>query len=191
MLDLYEEVDREISIKGRRWVMSHINVISPRERDRIVKLGLVLTTQTNNYLYKSLERNAAKLKPEQHDDIVPLKSLREAGVPVSLATDNTPITLWQPMQQTVLRQAFGSGRAFGEGQALSRDGGAALRDRQRRLSDVRRNQERLAGGRQVCRSHRAQRQPVDRRGGSARPSIASLMTMVGGKIVHETSGWSG
>ena len=75
MLDLYEEVDREIPIKGRRWVMSHINVISPRDRDRIVKLGLVLTTQTNNYLYKSLERNAAKLKPEQHDDIVPLKSL--------------------------------------------------------------------------------------------------------------------
>jgi hypothetical protein len=50
---------------------------------------------------------------------MPLKSLCEAGVPVSLATDNTPITLWQPMQQTVLRQAFGSGRAFGEGQALS------------------------------------------------------------------------
>ena len=76
MLDLYEEVDREIPIKGRRWVMSHINVISPRERDRIVKLGLVLTMQTNNHLYKSLERNAAKLKPEQYDDIVPLKSLR-------------------------------------------------------------------------------------------------------------------
>ena len=38
---------------------------------------------------------------------------------MSLATDNTPITLWQPIQQTVLRRAFGSGRAFGEGQALT------------------------------------------------------------------------
>ncbi len=32
-LDLYEEVDREIPLKGRRWVISHISLISPREID--------------------------------------------------------------------------------------------------------------------------------------------------------------
>jgi predicted amidohydrolase YtcJ len=190
MLDLYEEVDREIPIKDRRWVMSHINVISPRERDRIVKLGLVLTTQTNNYLYKSLERNAAKLKPEQYDDIVPLRSLREAGVTVALATDNTPITLWQPVQQTVLRRAFGSGRAFGEGQALSpmealrcatANGAYLTFDEAKKGS--------LEAGKfadLTVLSADPLTIAADQLAG-----IASLMTMVGGKIVHETPGWHG
>jgi predicted amidohydrolase YtcJ len=190
MLDLYEEVDREIPIKDRRWVMSHINVISPRERDRIVKLGLVLTTQTNNYLYKSLERNAAKLKPEQYDDIVPLKSLREAGVTVALATDNTPITLWQPVQQTMLRRAFGSGRAFGEGQALSAmealrcataNGAYLTFDETKKGS--------LEAGKfadLAVLSTNPLTVAADQLA-----SMASLMTMVGGKIVHETPGWHG
>jgi predicted amidohydrolase YtcJ len=190
MLDLYEEVDKEISINDRRWVMSHINVISPRERDRIVKLGLVLTTQTNNYLYKSLERNAAKLEPEQHDDIVPLKSLREAGVTVALATDNTPITLWQPVQQTILRKAFGSGRAFGEAQALSpmealrcatANGAYLTFDEKKKGS--------LEAGKfadLAVLSANPLTVAADQLGG-----IASVMTMVGGKIVHEVTGWHG
>ncbi|MBX9846046.1 MAG: amidohydrolase family protein [Xanthobacteraceae bacterium] len=97
MLDIYEEVDREIPLKGRRWVVSHINVLSQRDIERIVKMGLVLTTQTNSYLYKRLDKTAADLPPERHVDIVPLKSLREAGVTVALATDNTPISLWHPV----------------------------------------------------------------------------------------------
>ena len=51
-LDLYEEVDREIPLKGRRWVISHISTTSPREIEQIARMGLVLTTHTNNYLYK-------------------------------------------------------------------------------------------------------------------------------------------
>ena len=53
-LDLYDEVDREIPLKGRRWVISHISTLSPRDIERIVRMGLVLTTHTNNYLYLSL-----------------------------------------------------------------------------------------------------------------------------------------
>src|SRR5262249_49620582 len=31
MLDLYEEVDRSIPLKGRRWILAHIYVVSPRD----------------------------------------------------------------------------------------------------------------------------------------------------------------
>ena len=55
MLDFYEEVDKQIPLKGRRWVVSHVNVISPRDIERIARMGLVLTTHTNAYLYKALE----------------------------------------------------------------------------------------------------------------------------------------
>ena len=55
VLDFYEEVDKQIPLKGRRWVVSHVNVISPRDIERIARMGLVLTTHTNAYLYKALE----------------------------------------------------------------------------------------------------------------------------------------
>ena len=106
MLDLYEEVDREIPLKGRRWVISHINVVSPRDIERIARMGLVLTTHTNAYLYKALDATASRLPAEQHDDIVPMNALRDAGVTVSLATDNVPVSLWLPVQQTIVRKDY-------------------------------------------------------------------------------------
>jgi len=39
MLDLYEEVDRRIPLKGRRWVLEHVYVLSPRDIERIVVRG--------------------------------------------------------------------------------------------------------------------------------------------------------
>ena len=120
VLDFYEEIDKRIPLKGRRWVVSHVNVISPRDIERIARMGLVLTTHTNAYLYKALETTASRLKPEQYDDIVPMNALREAGVTVSVATDNVPISLWYPVAQTVARKDFKTKRTFGEKQALSR-----------------------------------------------------------------------
>src|SRR6266446_3987834 len=54
------------------------------------------------------------------DEITPMNALREAGVTVSLATDNVPISLWGPVQQTIVRRDFRSQRVVGAGQALSR-----------------------------------------------------------------------
>jgi predicted amidohydrolase YtcJ len=171
-------------------VISHVNIISPRDRDRIAKLGLVLTTHTNNYLYKSLDGYAKDLSPEQHNDIVPLNSLREAGVAVSLATDNTPISLWHPVQQTVLRKAIGTGRIYGEAQALSRmealrcataNGAYLTFDEAKKGS--------LEAGKfadLAVLSADPLTVAADRLS-----EITALMTMVGGKIVHETAGWHG
>jgi predicted amidohydrolase YtcJ len=120
MLDLYEDVDRQVSLKGRRWVLSHISVIPPNDIERIARLGVVLTTHSNNYLFKGLPALAARLPREQHEDIVPLNALREAGVKVSLATDNVPISLFSPIRQVVTRRNMKTGDIIGAGQALSR-----------------------------------------------------------------------
>jgi hypothetical protein len=190
MLDLYEEVDRQIPLKGRRWVVSHINVITPHDLERIVKMGLVLTTHTNNYLYKSLATNAGKLKPEQYDEIVPLNTLRDAGVIASLATDNTPVSLWYPVKQTVARRDIRTKQVFGEKQALSRM--EALRCA-------------TANGAYLTfdEAKKGSLEPgkfADLTVPSADPltiaedklgDTSALMTMVGGKIVHETPGWFG
>src|SRR5260370_326854 len=185
VLDFYEEVDKQIPLKGRRWVVSHVNVISPRDIERIARMGLVLTTHTNAYLYKALETTAGKLKPEQYDDIVPMNALREAGVTVSLATDNVPISLWYPVAQTVARKDFKTRRTFGEKQALSRMN--ALRAASAAGAYLTFD-EAKKGSLEVGKY-------ADLAVLSADPltvaedklaDITAQMTMVGGRIVHET-----
>jgi predicted amidohydrolase YtcJ len=190
MLDLYEEVDRQIPLKGRRWILAHVYVASPRDIERIVRMGLVLTTPTNASLYKVLDATADRLPPDRHDEITPMKALREAGVMVSLATDNAPISLWGPVQQTIVRRDFASKRVVGPRQALSRmealrcatiNGAYLTFDEDKKGS--------LQPGKFADLAVlSADPLTVDE---SEISEIASLMTMAGGKIVHETANWSG
>ena len=164
VLDLYDEVDREVPLKGKRWVIAHINDFSPKDIERIVRMGLVLTTHTNNYLYKGLHVHAKRLPPERHDEIVPLRSLLDAGVKVSLATDNVPISNFLPVSQTIMRTSYVTKERIAPAAGAHAHGGAALRHRRRRLSHVRRGQEGLVAGRQVRRPRGAQRRSADGRG---------------------------
>ncbi len=189
-LDLYDEVDREIPLKGRRWVISHISTFSPRDIERIVRMGLVLTTHTNSYLYKGLPELARQLPPERHAEIVPLRTLLDAGVTVSLATDNVPVSLWLPIGQTVARTGYGASAPVAPAQALSR--AEALRCATRHGAYLTFD-ENKKGSLEVGKL-------ADLAVLSADPmtveekriaDVTSLMTMVGGKIVHETANWSG
>ena len=120
VLDLYEEIDGIVPLKGKRWVIAHVTTFSPRDIERIVRLGLVLTTHTNNALYKTLDTLAHQLPPERHAEIVPLRSLLDAGVAVSLSTDNAPISLFLPVWQTIARTSFQTKQRVAPDQALSR-----------------------------------------------------------------------
>ncbi len=190
MLDLYEEVDKQIPLKGRRWVMSHVYVTAPRDIERIARLGLVLTTHTNASLYKALDAVAGRLPPERHDDITPMNAWREAGITVSLATDNVPNSLWYPVAQVAARRALRSKRVIAPAQALSRM--EALRCATRNGAYLTFDEDK-----------KGSLEPgkfADLAVLSADPltvaeeelsGLTARMTMVGGKIVHETPGWFG
>lgn len=189
-LDLYDEVDREIPLKGRRWVISHISTISPREIERIVRMGLVLTTHTNNYLYKGLHAQAQRLPPERHGEIVPLRSLLDAGVKVSLATDNVPVSPFLPIWQTVARTSYQSKERVAPAEALSRadalrcataNGAYLTFDEHKKGS--------LETGK-LADLAVLSADPLTTEESSI-ADIRSLMTMVGGRIVHETPNWLG
>jgi predicted amidohydrolase YtcJ len=189
-MDLYEEVDRQVPLKGRRWVMSHISVLSPRDIERITRMGLVLTTHTNNYLYKGLHVQAQRLSPERHSEIVPLRSLLDAGVPVSLATDNVPVSLFLPVGQTIERTSYVTKERIAPEQALTRAealrcatmGGAYLTfDEDKKGS--------LEPGK-LADLVVPTADPLTVEQGRIQ-EIGALMTMVGGKIVHETPNWAG
>jgi predicted amidohydrolase YtcJ len=189
MLDLYEEVDKQIPLKGRRWVLSHVYVVPPRDLERIVRMGLVLTTHTNASLYKALDAIAERLPPERHHEITPMNALRDAGVRVSLATDNVPISLWLPVAQTVERRDFRSQRVVAPAQALSRmealrcatmNGAYLTFDEDKKGS--------LEPGKFADLAVlSADPLTVEAKGLS---DITSRMTMIGGNIVYETPEWN-
>ena len=189
-LDLYDEVDREIPLQGRRWVISHISTIPPRDIERIVRMGLVLTTHTNNYLYKGLHAQAQRLPPERHGEIVPLRSLLNAGVKVSLATDNVPVSPFLPIWQTVARTSYQTKERIGAAEALSRAdalrcatvGGAYLTFDENKKGSL--EVGKLADLAVVSADPLVTEE-------SSIPDTHSLMTMVGGRIVHETPNWLG
>jgi predicted amidohydrolase YtcJ len=189
-LDLYDEVDREISLKGRRWVISHISTISPRDIERIVRMGLVLTTHTNNYLYKGLQAQAQRLPPERHEEINPLRSLLDAGVKVSLATDNVPVSLFLPIWQSIARTSYQTKTRVAPREALSRadalrcataNGAYLTFDEDKKGS--------LEAGK-LADLAVLSADPLTVEEASI-ADTRSLMTMVSGRIVHETVDWLG
>jgi predicted amidohydrolase YtcJ len=187
-LELYEEVDRKIPLEGRRWVLSHISLTSPREIEAIARMGLILTTHSNNYLYKGLQALAKRLPPERHREINPLRSLTDAGVKVSLATDNVPVSAFLPISQTVARTTLDGKQRVAPEEALSRadalrcatiNGAYLTFDEDKKGS--------LESGKLADLAVLSADPLTVDEAGIAR--IRALMTIVGGRIVHATPGW--
>jgi predicted amidohydrolase YtcJ len=119
-LDLYEEVDRIVPIRDRRWIIGHLNCATPDQIARIRDLGLVMTAHTNRYIFKDGHRTREQIGGAAENTISPLRSLREAGVHVALATDNVPNSLFHPVWHAVSRYNRVSQDAIAPDQALSR-----------------------------------------------------------------------
>jgi predicted amidohydrolase YtcJ len=120
MLDLFEEVDRIVSIRDQRWVLGHLSSLSTSDVGRVRDLGLVTTSHTNRYVYKEGHLLEAKLGPGRASEVSPLRALVDAGVPVSLATDNVPVSMFWPVWQSVTRINRYTGQPIAPDQALSR-----------------------------------------------------------------------
>jgi predicted amidohydrolase YtcJ len=153
-------------------------------------MGLVLTTHTNNYLYKGLHVQAQRLPPERHGEIVPLRSLIDAGVKVSLATDNVPVSSFLPIWQAVARTSYQTKARVAPSEALNRadalrcatTSGAYLTfDEDKKGS--------LEPGKLADLALLSADPLTVEEAGLA--DVRSLMTMVGGEIVHETPNWDG
>ncbi|PYN38845.1 MAG: amidohydrolase [Candidatus Rokuibacteriota bacterium] len=120
LLGLYEDVNRLVPIRDRRWVIEHIGILTADEIGRIRDLGIVLTTHTNRYLYKEGDLFRMQVGPAAEDTIVPLRRLKAAGVHVALATDNVPPSLFLPVWQAVARVGRITNRVIAPAQRLSR-----------------------------------------------------------------------
>ncbi|MCH9675036.1 MAG: amidohydrolase [Gammaproteobacteria bacterium] len=104
LLSSYERVNKRVPITEQRWLIEHIGIINADEIERIRDLGLVLQAYTNKYIWQDGESLRAQLGERGASSVVPMRSLIDAGVHVSLATDNVPPTLFAPISHVVTRR---------------------------------------------------------------------------------------
>ena len=119
LFDLYVEVNREMPITGQRWVLGHQTFLDAGRISQIKDLGLVLTTHTQ--INKRGAEFLAKAGPGKEHTIYPMRSLLDAGVPVSLGTDNVPPTVWFSVWEVTERIEGKSGTAISPSQKISRE----------------------------------------------------------------------
>ena len=100
LIELLEEVDRQVPLAGRRWIVQHVGPLSDKRCEAAARLGLVITPLTIRYVYKEGFRG----QPEQAADHLPLARLTAMGVPVTLASDNAPPSLFHSIWHAVARQ---------------------------------------------------------------------------------------
>jgi predicted amidohydrolase YtcJ len=190
LIDLLAEVDREVPLKGRRWVVGHISLLSPKDVERIVHMGLLVTPHTNEFIYKEGRATQAKLPPDRQGENTPLRALIDAGVRVGLVTDNVPVSLFWPIWQSIAREDRVTHARVSPEQAITP--AEALRCATHNNAFLTFDEDRkgsLEPGK-LADLAVLSADPLTVEGTGIR-EIKSLMTMVGGRIVYETPGWSG
>lgn len=103
MADLLLEVARTAPIAGLRWVVAHPATLDARQIAGIADHGIVVTTLTNAYIWRSASAVRDRIGAERENEICPLRSLLDAGVKVALASDNVPVSLWPCVWQACER----------------------------------------------------------------------------------------
>jgi predicted amidohydrolase YtcJ len=190
LIDLLAEVDREVPLKGRRWVVGHVNILTPRDIERIVRMGLVVTPHTNSNIYKEGHTWQKKLPRERWRENTPLRDLIDAGVQTGLVTDNVPVSLFWPIWESVARLSRVTNAPIAPEQAITRQealrcatmGGAYLTfDEDRKGS--------LEPGK-LADLAVLSADPLTAAEADIR-DISADMTMVGGRIVYQTPNWRG
>ena len=190
LIDLYAEVDREIALNGRRWVVGHISSLTPRDIEQIARMGLVVTPHTNRYIYKDGHSLQKKLPPERHREITPMRDLIDAGVTVGLATDNVPVSLFWPVWQVVARRDRVTNERVAPEQALTRAEAlrcATINGAYLTFDEAKKGS--LESGKFADLAV-LDADPLSVEETAIR-DVAALMTMVGGKIVHAAPNWQG
>jgi len=115
-LRAYEAIDKEVSIRDRRWVGMHFIHATPEQLKRIKELGLIITVEPN-FMYMSSDRfGLDKLR----DKGIPIRELIDADIPVALGTDNVPYSMLWTMWETLVRWDEDSKSRLGESR-LSRE----------------------------------------------------------------------
>lgn len=183
-LDVFETVDRDVPLAGLNWFFDHAETISEKSIDRIAALGGGIAVQhrmayQGEYFVERYGAAAAIATP-------PVKRMLESGVKVSAGTDATRVASYNPwvsLSWLITGRTVGGLQLYPRGNCLDRD--AALR---MWTENVTWFSNEVGNKGQIKVGQLADLIVPDRDFFACPESeiadIASLLTMVGGKVVY-------
>ena len=118
VLAVFEEVDREFPLKGRRWTLAHVLHTSAAQLERIRNLGLLVETIPLTELWLRGSRYLAS--PGLAATAAAHRDYLAQGVDFSFGTDNKPYNPFATLWAAVARRERISGEVLGPTQRLSR-----------------------------------------------------------------------
>jgi predicted amidohydrolase YtcJ len=115
-LDVFEKVDRDMAFGGLHWFFDHAETISPRNIDRIAALGGGIAIQhrmayQGEYFVERYGQRAAEHTP-------PIARMLGAGIPVGAGTDATRVASYNPW---ICLHWLVTGRTIADTRLYSRD----------------------------------------------------------------------
>lgn len=190
-LDVFEEVDRKVPLRGLRWWLDHAETISPSSIDRVAALGGGVAVQhrmayQGEYFKGRYGEEAARHAP-------PMRRLLASGIPVGGGTDATRVASYNPwvgLYWLVSGRTIGGTELTTEAERLSREEALRLYTAQNAWFS---GEDGRKGSIEVGQladlavlSDDYFTVPEERI-----KSIESLLTVLGGKIVHGAGPFSG
>ena len=189
-LDVFERVHRDMPFRGLHWFFDHAETISERNIDRIAALGGGIAVQhrmayQGEYFVERYGAPAAAHTP-------PIARMLAAGVPVGAGTDATRVASYNPwvsLSWLVTGKTVAGTQLYGEDALLDRE--TALRlwtERNTWFSSETGTKGQLAVGQLADLAvlsadyFRVPAEEISR--------LESVLTVVGGKVVHGTGGFS-
>ena len=94
VLNVLEEVNREVPLKGLRWGLDHCETLSPKTLERVAALGGSINIQ--NRMSLDGEASLQKYGAQVAADAPPIKRIREMGLPLACGTDANRATSYNP-----------------------------------------------------------------------------------------------
>ena len=180
LLEIWEGIDKEAPLRGQRWVLVHLARVTPRQMQRIHRLGAVATTNPLSHIYSPRSHRMRDIG--DGEEWLPHRELLRQRVSFGIGTDNKIADPFVALWSVVAREDF-SGGTIGPRQRLTAQqalrqltaGGAGVIGRERELGT-------LAPGKLadlVVLGDNPLATPV-----TDIPKIRARLTMVGGRLVH-------
>jgi predicted amidohydrolase YtcJ len=185
ILSLYEQVNARAPITDQRWIIEHIGIFDADEIARLCDLGVVLQAYSNRWIYQEGEQHRARLGEAGAATVLPMRALIDAGVHVSIATDNVPPTMFDPIWHVVARRTRDGAEVLAPDQRISRMEALAAASREGAwLSRDETEKGTLEVGKLAdIAIFDKDLLEVDE---AEIPGIKADLTITGGRVVHET-----
>jgi len=121
VLTAYEEADRCVGIRDKRYVIQHLQFATPRQLERMKALGLVIGVHPNNHIWKRGKRHLTPEGRQQIDRVPPMRDLIDWDIPVTVETDGSPIELLHALWVLLTRRERETGEVIALHQRVSRE----------------------------------------------------------------------